>query len=111
MNTTFGVKGISVYVSGDTIEVAHRACNGEGKSNIKWTNGLAPLLPDDTPVKALDNSPQGIHNIGDIKKHIEKKRPRLIQIEGKPIAEKKIKAALELFDIINKSSSFTIEGK
>ena len=66
MSTTFGVniKGSDKVVA-TTIEVAFRS-NG-----MRFINDLAHLLPDDTPVIALDNTPQGIHTIGDIKKAIE----------------------------------------
>jgi hypothetical protein len=61
MSTTFGVK-----VKDNVVEVAFRS-NG-----IRFINELAELLPDDTPVIPLDNTPQGIHTIGDVKKEIEK---------------------------------------
>jgi hypothetical protein len=47
------------------VEVAFRS-NG-----VRWLDPLAQLLPDDTEVIAVDNSPQGIHTIGDIRKKIE----------------------------------------
>jgi hypothetical protein len=46
----------------DEVKVAFRS-NGDG---IEWTNELAHLLPIDTKVKAIDNTPQGIYTIGDI---------------------------------------------
>jgi len=60
MSTTFGVE-----IKDNVVEVAFRS-NG-----MRFTNELAELLSDDTPVIALDNTPQGIHTIGDIKKAIE----------------------------------------
>ena len=60
MSTTFGVE-----IKGDMIEVAFRS-NG-----MRFINPLAHLLPDNTPVIPLDNTPQDIHTIGDIKKAIE----------------------------------------
>jgi len=65
MSTTFGVD----IASGDVIEVAFRS-NG-----MRFINALAPLLPEDTPVVALDNTPQGIYTIGDINRAIEKTDP------------------------------------
>ncbi len=65
MSTTFGVK---IPDSNEIIEVAFRSSHG-----IKWKNPLAQLLPDETPVEALDNTNQGIFTIGDIKKEISKK--------------------------------------
>ena len=68
MSTTFAVKVPSVrgYEDGEEVEVevAFRS-NG-----IRWLHPLAQLLPDDTEVIAVDNSPQGIHTIGDIRKKI-----------------------------------------
>jgi hypothetical protein len=68
MSTTFAVKVPSVraYEDGEEVEVevAFRS-NG-----VRWLDPLAQLLPDDTEVIAVDNSPQGIHTIGDIRKKI-----------------------------------------
>jgi len=64
MSTTFGVK-----VKDDIIEVAFRS-NG-----MRFINALAHLLPDDTPVIPLDNTAQGVHTIGDVKKEIENTDP------------------------------------
>ena len=69
MSTTFGVE-IKVIVQGETIsqlkEVAFRS-NG-----IRFTNALAHLLPNDLEVIPMDNGPQGIFTIGDIKREIGK---------------------------------------
>lgn len=62
MSTTFGVE---IKGSEEPIEVAFRS-NG-----MRFTNKIAHLLPDDTPVIAMDNSQQGVYTIGDIKKAIE----------------------------------------
>ena len=69
MSTTFGVEIKGDDGLGDVVEVAFRS-NG-----MRFTNELAHLLPDDTPVIALDNSQQGVYTIGDIKKAIEKSDP------------------------------------
>lgn len=68
MSTTFGVKVPSLYDEDEfeTIEVAFRSFN------IRWRHPLAQLLKDDTKVIPMDNSAQGIHTIGDIRKEIEK---------------------------------------
>lgn len=66
MSTTFGVE---IGDSGGIVEVAFRS-NG-----MRFTNELAHLLPDNTPVIAMDNSQQGVHTIGDIKVAIEKTDP------------------------------------
>lgn len=60
MSTTFGVQ----IPNDEIIEVAFR-CNG-----IRFTNPLAQLLPDNTPLIPLDNSSQGIETIGDIKLYL-----------------------------------------
>ena len=65
MSTTFGVEIKDDDGIGDVVEVAFRS-NG-----MRFINPLAHLLPDDTPVIALDNTPQGVYTIGDIKKAIE----------------------------------------
>ena len=64
MSTTFGVE-----IKGDMIEVAFRS-NG-----MRFINKLAYLLPDETPVIALDNSQQGVYTIGDVKVKIEQTDP------------------------------------
>ena len=73
MSTTFGVrinrKIIPTMATDEIVEVAFRS-NG-----MRFTNELAHLLPDDTPVIALDNSQQGVYTIGDIKVAIEKTDP------------------------------------
>jgi len=66
MSTTFGItiKKTCPFGGGtydEDIEVAFRS------GTIRFTNDLAHLLPDETPVKPLDNSHQGIFTIGDIK--------------------------------------------
>lgn len=67
MSTTFGV---IVPSHDEPVEVAYRS------RTIHWTNELAPLLPDETPVIPLDNTAQGIETIGDIKKEIAEQRKK-----------------------------------
>ena len=73
MSTTFGVrinrKIIPTMATDEIVEVSFRS-NG-----MRFTNELAHLLSDDTPVIALDNTPQGVYTIGDVKKEIEKTDP------------------------------------
>ena len=64
MSTTFGVE-----TGEDIVEVAFRS-NG-----MRFTNKLAQMLPDETPVIALDNGQQGVHTIGDIKEQIKQTDP------------------------------------
>jgi hypothetical protein len=66
MSTTFGVK---IPQSENIIEVAYRS------NTIMFTNLLAYCLSDDTEVIAMDNTPQGIFTIGDIKKKIKEQDP------------------------------------
>lgn len=54
---------------GKIIDVAFRSSWG-----MMWKNNLAPFLPDDTKVYTLDNSPQGIYTIKDIKDEIQNQR-------------------------------------
>ena len=68
MSTTFGVK---IPSTGEIEPIARRRGIGNGKVSVYFTNPLAELLPDDIEVEAMDNSPQGIFTIGDIKEKIE----------------------------------------
>lgn len=66
MSTTFGVKIPVDGFEDEVIEIAFRS------NQIRFTNKLAKLLPDNLEVIALDNTNQGIFTIGDIKKQIIK---------------------------------------
>jgi len=72
MSTTFGVTvpSINAYEKGESfeVEVAFRSSRG-----MRWLEPLAQLLPDDTEVVPLDNSPQGVFTIGDIRKKVNQK--------------------------------------
>ena len=63
MSTTFAVK----TKGGELKDVARRTGKAGGGINIYWTDPMAEMLPDDTSVEAVDNTPQGIFTIGDIK--------------------------------------------
>jgi len=66
MSTLFGVLIKREYeLDYEVIELAHRS------NSMRWIHPLAPLLPDDLKVVALDNGPQGIETIGDIRKVID----------------------------------------
>jgi hypothetical protein len=65
MSTTFGI----ITKSGDERPIARRV-GGKNGAEMWFTDELAEMLPNNTPVEALDNSAQGIHTIGDIKNHI-----------------------------------------
>lgn len=64
MSTIFSVK---VVERDQMIQVAYRNNSGE----FSWLSTLAILLPDDTEIIAIDNTPQGIFTIGDIRKKIK----------------------------------------
>ena len=66
MSTTFGIK----HKNKEITAIAFRYNNG----SIKWLNEIAYLLPDDTKVIAIDNTPQGITNIKDIKNEIKENK-------------------------------------
>ena len=68
MSTTFGIK---IPSTGETQPIARRRGIGNGKVSVYFIEPLAELLPDEMEVEAIDNSPQGIFTIGDIKKAIE----------------------------------------
>lgn len=61
MSTTFVINN-----DGYEVPIAFRSGGG-----ITWQNQLANLLPDELKVFPIDNSPQGIFTIGDIKKVIK----------------------------------------
>ena len=82
MSTTFGVAIKKDGLIEDVVEVAFRS-NG-----MRFTNTLAQLLPDETPVIALDNTQQGVHTIGDIKEQIKQTDPnakywRTVELKNK----------------------------
>jgi hypothetical protein len=64
MSTTFGI----ITKSGER-PIARRVGSKNG-AEMWFTDELAEMLPDNTPVEPLDNSAQGIYTIGDIKNHI-----------------------------------------
>lgn len=67
MSTIFGVLiPASKHEEEQYCEIAFRSSNG-----IVFTNPVAVLLADTVPVEPLDNTPQGIYTIGDIKKQIQ----------------------------------------
>ena len=84
MSTTFGIPirkidielgnddGIYDYIDESFFEKVWLRSYGVG--GCRWLNNVAPLLPDDTKVYALDNSHQGIYTIGDIKKEMKWKQ-------------------------------------
>ena len=72
MSTTFGI----ILKSGEERPIARRVGGPKG-AEMWFTDELAEMLPDNTPIKPLDNSAQGIYTIGDVKNHILKQKQRL----------------------------------
>ena len=64
MSTYFGIK-VPGYEK--PVEVAFRYGKGKGKIGIDILNPLVLLLPDETPLIALDNTSQGIETVKDLK--------------------------------------------
>ena len=62
MSTTFGVK---IPGMDNPVEVLYRSGSGLGKLRFRILNPLVMLLPDQTPLIALDNSQQGIETVSD----------------------------------------------
>jgi len=75
MGTTFGVRIEQSSINNEEIvEVARR------HRHMRWTNDLAHLLPDDTRVEPLDNSAQGIYDIGDIKRSMREEVQSTLEV-------------------------------
>jgi hypothetical protein len=62
MSTTFAIK-----IKDKEVEVARRRGIGHGEVAIIWLNDLVEILPDETPVVPIDNSPQGVETLGDLR--------------------------------------------
>ena len=62
MSTTFAIE-----VGDKQIEVARRRGIGHGQVAIIWLNDLVEILPDETPVVPIDNSPQGVETLSDLR--------------------------------------------
>ena len=62
MSTTFAVE-----VKDKQIEVARRRGIGHGQVAIIWLNDLVEILHDSVPVVPIDNTPQGVETLGDLR--------------------------------------------
>lgn len=70
MSTTFGINAVITDADNKVIRyIQPIARRFAGK--INFTNNVHKDYPDTTKVIAMDNSPQGIYTIGDIKRAIE----------------------------------------
>lgn len=63
MSTIFAVR---IPSTGAEIPVAKRSNGGD----VRFINPIAELLNDEMPVMAIDNTPQGIFTIRDVKDNI-----------------------------------------
>ena len=68
MSTTFAVK----LKDGSLKDIARRVGRGVLGVELRFTDEMAELLPDETEVVPTDNTAQGIFTIGDIRSHIRK---------------------------------------
>jgi hypothetical protein len=77
MNTTFAV----ITKSGEQVDIARRVGRGTLGAELWFTNEIAELLSDETPVIPTDNTAQGIYTIGDIREHIRKQQEAEAAVE------------------------------
>ena len=66
MSTTFAIIIQNRMNNKIRIDIAHRSSAGGGKVNIEWLNDLAPYIDKNTIVHAMDNTAQGVKNMGDL---------------------------------------------
>lgn len=69
MSTTFGIK-VPTPNEGvvQIVKIAHRYGIGNGQVVVTWLNSLVHILPDEHPVIAIDNTPQGVETLGDLRR-------------------------------------------
>lgn len=77
MSTTFAVK----LNDGSLKDIARRVGRGVLGVELRFTDEIAELLPDETKVVPTDNSAQGIFTIGDIRAHIRKQEQAEKELE------------------------------
>ena len=83
MSTTFAV----ILKNGEQHNVARRVGRGILGCELYFTNEMAELMSDKTPVIPTDNSAQGIFTIGDIREHIRKQEEAERETEEKALVE------------------------
>ena len=66
MSTTFAIR----TNNGELRDIARRV-GGPNGASMFWLDAMAELLPVSTQVEAIDNTPQGVFTIGDIKYHMD----------------------------------------
>jgi len=62
MSTTFVIK-----VKDKQVEIVRRRGIGKGEVAIIWLNDLVEVLSDEIPVIPIDNTPQGVETLGDLR--------------------------------------------
>lgn len=77
MSTTFAVK----LKDGSLKDIARRVGRGILGVELRFTDEMAELLPDETKVIPTDNSAQGVFTIGDIRSHIRKQEQAEEELE------------------------------
>lgn len=77
MSTTFAVE----LKDGTLKDIARRVGKGVLGVELRFTDEMAELLPDDHQVIAIDNSAQGVFTIGDIRLHIRKQEQAEEELE------------------------------
>lgn len=83
MSTTFAV----ILKNGEQHDVARRVGRGILGCELYFTNEMAELMSDKTPVIPTDNSAQGIFTIGDIREHIRKQEEAERETEEEDLVE------------------------
>ena len=66
--------GIIPFDSEKPIVIVSRQEIGNGKVGFFWLNPLGSYLPDDFKIEPLDNTPQGIETIGNIRKYLKENK-------------------------------------
>jgi len=77
MSTTFAIiKKCKCGEIKEQIEIARRSAQGHGKpQKIKWLHPFVDVLQNKREVYPIDNTNQGVYNIGDLRKlHNEYKK-------------------------------------
>ena len=86
MSTTFGIT-----IGEKTVEIARRIGGGPSGLVIRFLDPLTKHLPDTTPVFPLDNSHQGVYELGDLRKlHSKMKKMEAVNATLKDLTEREL---------------------